>query len=150
MKRMAFGRVVGRKNGEVEVRLSAKGEAGCRGCGMCLSSDKGASSCRVVHVTGGDALEEGAEVRVEITEPDPAVAALLVFGLPLGLAAAMAGLAALVLSIAGHPPHWAAGVGASAVGLFLGFLAARAVERHWRKAGAFQVRLLPQRGQVDS
>jgi len=97
---------------------------------------------RVPRLSAMPVKEIGSAVEVGITRPNPAVAALSLFGIPtagLGVGAAVGAFLAGTVAC----PVWVGVAG----GVCLGFLAATAVlrrlQRHFSAQGAFRARIIP-------
>ena len=136
------GTVVAIVGGECVVRLRPPDGQKCRQCGLCAAAADEAESRRVLRLPAMAGMEIGSAVQVEITQPNPAVAALSLFGIPaagLGVGAAVGALLAGTVAC----PVWVGVAG----GLCLGFLAATAVLRRLQRRlsaqGAFRARIIP-------
>jgi positive regulator of sigma E activity len=139
--RIESGVVLSVEGGLSLVRLDPPDEEACRRCGLCAASALQAEERRLLRVPSPESLRPGDAVRVEIQEPEPAVAALLVFGLPLVVCAAAAG-AGYALALAAGLPAWAGALALAAPALVGCAFAIRAVERRWKARGVFRTRIV--------
>lgn len=87
---------------------------GCRGCGACGGHGNGRDSSFILPIVVGPGRVEGERVKVWVEAPDEALAALLLFGLPLGLLLGMGAAGNALLATAGM-------LGGGALGLVLGY-----------------------------
>jgi positive regulator of sigma E activity len=96
------GRVISVEDGRAHVRIDEPrdGGAGCAACGMRRHCAGGAAGERVLGIEAPPGIAPGDEVTVEIDLPSPALAALLLFIVPLA-AAVGAGAAVYGLTSSG-------------------------------------------------
>lgn len=108
---------------EIIPESCAASPSSCAGCGMCGRS--GAGESYLLPVSNPGFCWEGQSVRVRIHAPNHAVAGIVLFALPLGLAFAGGITSALLL----RPDSELTTVLIAAGGLALGFLAVNLLQR---------------------
>lgn len=118
------GEVIALLGGTARVRLSQK--SACSGCRACAALGPGAMVIEARNLAGAGV---GERVRLEITGPDPLLAALLVYGAPL------AGLVAGCITGTALTGSETAGLGIGLAALACVYGALRRYERHVVQSG---------------
>ena len=108
---------------EIIPESCAASTASCAGCGMCGRGGDGESY--LLSVSNPGFCWEGQKVRVRIHAPNQALAGIVLFALPLGLAFAGGAASALLL----RPASELTTIFCAAGGLALGFLAVNLLQR---------------------
>jgi hypothetical protein len=139
------GTVIAVEGDACRVRLDPGDEARCRQCGLCAASAQKAEERRVLRVEEAGPRTVGEAVVVEVVQPNSAVAALAVFGLPSLGAGALAGLAFWASGAAGLAPTIPA-LGAGVLGAAAGLAGVKLADRAWRRRGAFRARIVEDSG----
>jgi positive regulator of sigma E activity len=150
--RVERGVVLSVEGGEPLVRLDPPDKEACRRCGLCAASASLAEERRLLRIPSPSPLRAGDAVRVEIEEPDPALAALLLFGLPLVVCGSAAGAGGAAAWAAGLPT-WTGALAFAAPALAASAFAIRAIERRWTARGAFRTRIVdvePEEGEEEA
>ncbi len=77
------GMVIAVRGNECTVRLRQTDEDRCHQCGLCTAAAEDAEGRRILRVPLTGEAKVGATVRIEIRQPNVAILALVLFGMPM-------------------------------------------------------------------
>jgi positive regulator of sigma E activity len=129
-KRIEEGTVVAVAGEECVVRLRPTKEDACRNCMLCVAAARDSEERRTMKLSGVGAMPIGSCVHVEIRQPNSAVAAMVIFGVPLVALAAGGIMGDALASLMGQIDWIGAATGAG-LGLCAGCLVVKRTERRW-------------------
>lgn len=133
---------------ECVVRLQPDDEEKCRQCGLCVRAAQAGEERCTLRLPLPGSVRVGSPVRVQISEPGRATAALALFGIPLAAILLGAGAGALLARWTSWPPVIVAVCGVC-LALAGAVVAIRKLEGRWKAQGAFSARIIADEGATN-